>query len=839
MDKKFLKKLFSGISSVKDFGSFDLFTHSEITLVRLYAYYLHLKSESNVTLLPKQFINPMFKPIHLKKSERTSIKDFTQKLVEANYVLEDQVYEPMQYSRKGDVVTVFTNLNDNVIRVEFFDKEIEKISLLDNVTFRSVKELENIHLLNINTPDKAFDVEIIGDEKRFNEKFVIFTEEESDMLSGEGDNPVDEGLKISYIPFFHKNEKVFETFIEPYKDFDLFYSGKHWENIPEGFKKNKKINLQKLEIPVLLDRGFICDSKRIVLLTDREILSTLNLQNAKAKSSSKFKKLFDNEVNIGDYVVHEAHGIGKYAGIEKKVVLGEVKDYIVLNYLEEDRLLIPMDQISRVSKYLSADGADPKLTRLGTAEWDNVKKKLKKSVEDIAKDLIEIYAKKSIQKGIKFEEDSAEQIKFEADFGYDLTQDQAKTLNEVKEDMESDKPMDRLIIGDVGFGKTEVALRTALKAVTSGKQVLVIAPTTVLVTQLYKVFSTRLSDLGVKVERVSRFDGPKQNKVNVERASKSEIDILVGTHRLLSKDVKIKHLGLLVVDEEQRFGVKQKERIRQLRANIDVLSMSATPIPRTLQMALTGIKDISIIATPPKGRQAVHTEVVFDEEIGGKVVEEYRRKGQVFIVHNRVESIEGFTSNLKEQIPDSIKVKYAHAQMSPHKLEQLMIDFQERKFDVLVSTTIIENGIDIPTVNTIIIHKAHTFGLSQLYQLRGRVGRADVKAYCYLAVPKVKEFIKLHKNPPKNLKKLRDILDEYEVEDKWITVEAVARVKAILENQELGAGFKIASRDLEIRGSGNVLGSQQSGHINAVGYEMFIRLLEQEIDRIRKVGGIM
>jgi len=832
VENSFLQKLFGEKEIGADINVARIISHKEIEIIKLYAQYLSQKKKKNIILLPKEFLHPELSFYILEKNQKIPLHSVNQNLTEFNFEKVDKVYDEMQFSFKGDVLTVYSNIDDLVFRIDFFDNVIEKISLLDPISLRVIREVKSAIFTNINPESQSFHPEVYGSFDDYLLQPIIYTE--SSLPLHIVDISLEEArLNIKQIPSFHKNEAAFQSFAKQYSNYHFYYLGHFEDLIPKGFKEFGDNKLEILNLPFSTSKGFISEDQKIILLTDYEILSTINLEKAKQRKYSKFNKLFENEINIGDYVVHEAHGIGIYQGIETRLVLGEVNEYVIVEYLDKDRLLVPFSQLGRLSKYVSTEGYQPKLTKLGTAEWETIRRRLNKNVEEIAKELLEIYAKKSMEKGFEFELDNKLQEKFESECEFTLTEDQIKTLNEVKSDMESTKPMDRLIIGDVGFGKTEIALRAAFKAILSKKQVMVLAPTTVLVSQLYNVFSSRLKNYAVNISRVSRFDGVKKNKENIKKANSGSIDILIGTHRLLSKDIQLPNLGLLIIDEEQRFGVKQKEKIRKLRTNIDLLSMSATPIPRTLQMALTGIKDISIIATPPLGRLPVHNEVIFDNEIAEKVIDELKRKGQIYIVHNRVESIDSFANQILEQLPKGTKMTVAHSQMKSENLEKIMYQFQNKEFDVLVATTIIENGLDIPAVNTIIIDDAHNFGLSQLYQLRGRVGRSKIQGFCYLVLPKIREFIDLHKNPNLETRNLKKLLEQNKVEDRWVTPDAVSRIEAILENQELGAGLKIASRDLEIRGSGNILGTEQSGQINAVGYELYIRLLEQEIERIR------
>ncbi|KPV51731.1 transcription-repair coupling factor, partial [Kouleothrix aurantiaca] len=476
--------------------------------------------------------------------------------------------------------------------------------------------------------------------------------------------------------------------------------------------------------------------------------------------------------------------------------------YLNLRYADGDRLYVPIDQIDRVSRYIGAGDAAPSLTRLGTQDWERAKRKARAAVQELANDLLELYAKRQLSQGFAFSPDGEWQHELEDTFPYDETPDQLRAIADVKHDMEQIQPMDRLICGDVGFGKTEVALRAAFKAVQDGKQVAVLVPTTVLAQQHYETFSRRMAAFPVKVDVISRFRSPKEQEAITVELAKGEIDILIGTHRLLSADIHFKDLGLLVVDEEQRFGVRHKERIKQMRANVDVLTMTATPIPRTLHMALAGIRDLSVIDTPPEDRVPIKTYVLpYDQQLVREaVLRELDRGGQAYYLHNRVQSIYYTADRVKQLVPEA-EVGVGHGQLGEHQLERVMLDFFSGKDDVLVCTTIIESGLDVPNANTIIIDDATTYGLAQLYQIRGRVGRSAQRAYAYL-------FYK---------------------PDHRMTPEAQERLQAIQEATELGAGFRIAMRDLEIRGAGNLLGAEQSGHIAAVGFDLYSRLLEQAV----------
>ncbi len=546
-------------------------------------------------------------------------------------------------------------------------------------------------------------------------------------------------------------------------------------------------------------------------LTDAEIFGWGKARKRRSRPRAAAPESFFADIHPGDYVVHIEHGIGRFMGLTKIEINGIERDYLHVEYAHSDKLYVPVHQADRLARYVGPSDATPKLHRLGTAEWSQVKERAKRAVADIAQDLLKLYARRSVQSGIAYSPDSDWQRELEASFPYVETEDQLVAIEAVKQDMESEHPMDRLICGDVGYGKTEVALRAAFKAIMDGRQVAVLVPTTVLAQQHYKTFQDRLRAFPVEVHMLSRFRTRKQQEETLAGLAAGSVDVVIGTHRLLSNDVVFKNLGLLIIDEEQRFGVRHKERIKELRSQIDVLTLTATPIPRTLYMSLTGVRDLSTIDTPPEERLPVQTMVQFYDEtlIRNAILRELDRNGQVFFVHNRVRGIEQMANRIRKLVPEA-RVAVGHGQMPERQLEKTMLAFAEGKFDVLVCTTIIESGLDIPNVNTIIINRADTFGLAQLYQLRGRVGRGAQRAYAYL------------------------LYDKY----KSLSAEARQRLEAIQEASDLGAGFRIAMRDLEIRGAGELLGARQHGHIAAVGFDLYVRLLAQAIEELREEGNL-
>jgi transcription-repair coupling factor (superfamily II helicase) len=553
-----------------------------------------------------------------------------------------------------------------------------------------------------------------------------------------------------------------------------------------------------------LSGGFELPLFRVALITEQELFKKQTVKRKRKEKISNAERIKSyQELKIGDYVVHHNHGIGKYLGIETLEIKGIHKDYMLIKYAGDDKLYVPIDQIDLVQKYVASEDKEPKLYKLGGSEWKKVKRKVQSSVEDIADDLIKLYAERQSAKGFAFSEDNELQMDFEASFPYQETEDQLRCIEEIKQDMMKPRPMDRLLCGDVGYGKTEVAIRAAFKAVLDGKQVAVLVPTTILAQQHYETFIERFQDFGVSVGLLSRFRTRKQQKETLEMLEKGLLDVVIGTHRLLSKDVKYKDLGLLIIDEEQRFGVKHKEKIKQMKTNIDVLTLTATPIPRTLHMSMLGVRDLSVIETPPENRFPIQTYVIeYNSSFIKEAIErELSRGGQVFFLYNRVENIEKMAEQIANLVEDA-RVTYAHGQMNESQLENVMLDFIEGNYDVLVSTTIIETGVDIPNVNTLIVYDADKMGLSQLYQLRGRVGRSNRVAYAYFTYQ----------------------------QDKVLTEVAEKRLHAIKEFTELGSGFKIAMRDLSIRGTGNLLGAEQHGFIDSVGFDMYSQMLKEAID---------
>ncbi|MCD7879566.1 MAG: transcription-repair coupling factor, partial [Candidatus Gastranaerophilales bacterium] len=627
-------------------------------------------------------------------------------------------------------------------------------------------------------------------------------------------------LTTGLIPYFGSGTEEIANFInEKLKhNYTVITATDYKNRIEEIFKEHEipfSYNIEDKNTVFITNNivlaGSIIEDCKLVIITDKEFFNKRSKDitgiryNYRRENLDFIETL--NDINEGDYIVHMIHGIGIFKGLSKQTIDNEEKDYLTLEYAHGDKLHIPAEQINMLCRYRGTGSMAPQLSRMGGTDWNNTKTKVKKEVEDVARDLINLYALRKISKGYAFEPDTIWQYEMEDSFNYTETPDQMKAITQTKEDMESDKPMDRLICGDVGFGKTEIAIRAIFKAVMSSKQAAVVVPTTILAMQHYQTISERFKPFPVKVEILSRLKSHKEQKEIIKKLILGEIDVIIGTHRLLQDDIQFKDLGLLVIDEEHKFGVKHKEKLKRLKKNIDILTMSATPIPRTLYMSLSGIKDMSIINTPPTNRLPIKTFVCeFKESIIKNAINyEIEREGQVFYLYNRVESIEEFAMQLRKLLPN-IRLATAHGQMDKNQLERIMTDFLNKEYDVLLCTTIIESGLDIPNANTMIIHDSERFGLAQLYQIRGRVGRTDRQAYCYC----------LYKN------------------SKSLTPDAIKRLKYIKEFTTLGSGYQIAMRDIEIRGVGNVLGTKQHGQMANVGFDTYCQLLEDAVCEIQE-----
>ncbi|WP_439483297.1 transcription-repair coupling factor [Cyclobacterium plantarum] len=779
----------------------------------------------------------------------------------------DFVYEAGQFAIRGGIIDIFSYANDMPYRLELFGKEIESIRPFDPETQLSTGKIAKISIIpNIQTKMKKEFRQPVMDffppdtylwikdykhclgvlESLFDKAKGYFQD------SGDGDN-AGNGLLMSPEKLFLAADE-FEKGIAAFTQL-AFGHRFEWKGVPEfkfqgkpqpSFNKHFDLLVQNLNenatkglsniicsesekqigrllnifseldptlriqtLPLSLREGFIDDSLKLACYTDHQIFERFHRYKT-SKASSKSKALTLKEIknlHPGDFIVHVDYGIGRFAGLEKVEVNGKLQEAIRLVFRDDDLLYVNIHALHKISKYSSQEGTMPSMSKLGSPEWENKKTRVKKKVKDIAKDLIKLYSKRKSAPGHQFSKDSVLQIELESSFIYEDTPDQATATSDVKVDMEKPYPMDRLVCGDVGFGKTEVAVRAVFKAVNDRKQVAVLVPTTILAMQHYQTFKERLADFPVEIEYINRFRSAKDTKEIIKRVASGEIDILIGTHRIVNKDIKFKDLGLLVIDEEQKFGVKVKDQLKQLRVNVDVLTLTATPIPRTLHFSLMGARDLSVIATPPPNRQPVTTEIyTFREDIiRDAVANELSRGGQVFFVHNRVGEIDSIANLILRLVPDA-KVVGAHGQMDGKKLEKIMVDFIEGSYDVLVSTNIIESGLDIPNANTIIINRAHMFGMSDLHQMRGRVGRSNKKAYCFLLTP-----------PTATL-----------------STESRKRLQALEEFSDLGDGFKVAMRDLDIRGAGNLLGAEQSGFITDLGFEMYHKILDEAVHELKQ-----
>lgn len=740
-------------------------------------------------------IKPVYKFVLDSKKIPDSISE---KIQQEKFFEGIEIYQNYFNSK---LVSVFDYLKDYVI---VFDEMSEIFSKYEFMADNYQNQyLENLKL--------GLNYEIIGknhfEPEEFHKQTAPFVKIGlNNFIDFEFDNLIE--FDSQPLKGYFANLDEIAEFIHSKPDYQVLVATDYPERVKEIFAEK---NIFDFEVNENLScSGSIINDLKLILLTDRELFNKRSKEiTASKRSYYKEKQEFIesiNDIKEGEYVVHYVHGIGIYKGLSQQQIDGQFKDYLTIEYAQGDKLHIPAEQINMLSRYRGSGTLKPHLSRMGGNDWTNTKTKVKKEVEKIAYDLLRLYAKRKMEKGIQFEPDSPWQAEMEEAFEYTETPDQMKAILEVKSDMESDNPMDRLICGDVGFGKTEVAIRGIFKAVSSGKQVALIVPTTVLAMQHFQVIEERFKPFGMSVQLLSRFRSAKQQKQTIKELALGTCDVVVATHRLLQEDVKFKNLGLLVIDEEHRFGVRHKEKLKKLKENIDILSMSATPIPRTLYMSLSGIKDMSVINTPPKNRLPVKTFVgEFNEtSVKNAIVHELDRDGQVFYLYNRVETIEEFKLQIQKLVPQA-RIAIGHAQLDEKNLEKVMLDFANKEFDILLCTTIIESGLDIPNANTIIIHDSDKFGLAQLYQLRGRVGRCDRQAYCYC-------FYKQSKN---------------------LTQDAIQRLKAIKEFTTLGSGYQVALRDIEIRGVGNILGTKQHGHMANVGFDTYCQLLEETINEIK------
>ena len=692
-----------------------------------------------------------------------------------------------------DGIVVFDNYDSIKVGYENIMEEVKNYALSENIS------LQNKFMFNL-------------EDMSYNDNCHFF----NSFDNSDGDNKINyKTFSLDKFPMNKEliNEKLFKYLKKYDKVFIICKNLKKFNKIVDYLENNLIIltdynNYFDNKINAIIDDingGFIYNN--IVYIADNDILnyeSNENVYHSKFKIGSKIKDI--NKLNRGDFVVHSAHGIGRYIGIRTLKKGDLVKDYLMIEYKDEDKLYIPVEKIDTISKFSSKEGVVPKLNKLGSLEWEKTKIRARKKIEDIAANLIKLYALREATPGFAFFSDTKEQYEFEKEFIYEETLDQLKVINEIKKDMEKPVPMDRLLCGDVGYGKTEVAFRAIFKAIMSNKQAAILCPTTILSSQHYKNALERFSSFPINIELINRFISPKKVKDIIEKLKEGKIDLLIGTHRLLSDDIIFKDLGLLVIDEEQRFGVKHKEKIKEYKNNIDVLTLSATPIPRTLQMSMSGLRSLSLIETPPVDRYPVQTYVLSENKaiLKDAIYKELSRDGQCFILFNNISKMEEKRDEIKSIIPDA-KIVCAHGKMNKEELEDIMYSFTNKEFDILLCTTIIETGIDIPNVNTLIIFDADHFGLSQLYQIRGRVGRSNRIAYCYLMYNKEK------------------ILSEI----------AIKRLNTIKEFTELGSGFSIAMRDLAIRGAGDLLGSEQAGFVDTVGIELFMQMLEEEVAKLK------
>ncbi len=737
---------------------------------------------------------------------------FIKRLVSSGYEGAPMIERRGEFSMRGGIIDIWSPQDENPLRIELVGEKTESLRRFDPLTQRSIERIKEAQIIPFTSQGKATLFDYLP-------KNTLIATEETHHPS-----PITHHQVIHFLPFFQEGAIDFTT--QPMENFHRKIDFLK-ERIKKWQKENYRIlifadnqgqrerylellkDLKGLKVKIgPLSSGFLALRLKMAILTDEEIFGRYGqrkyLEKFRYREGVPISTFF--ELEEGDYVVHQDYGIGIYEGLKRLKVGGGEMDFSSLRYAGGDRLYIPIDKSHLISKYIGTEGYRPRIYRLGGVSWKRVKERIRERVRELAEELLNLYASRKAFKGYPFPEDDHWQMEFDSAFIYSETPDQARAIEEVKRNMEDPHPMDRLICGDVGYGKTEIAMRAAFKAAMDGKQAALLTPTTILAEQHYHTFRERFADWPVRIEMLSRFRTKTEQEKIVKNLKKGLVDIIIGTHRLIQKDVDFKDLGLVIIDEEQRFGVRHKERLKALRKLVDVLTLSATPIPRTLHLSLSGIWDMSIVNTPPEGRLPIATYVTeYDERIVKKAIEfELLRKGQVYFVHNRIENIPGLAKSLKKVFPKA-RIAIAHGRMAERELEEVMLKFVRREVDILVSTVIVESGLDIPNVNTLIVKDAQDFGLSTLYQLRGRVGRGRNKAYAYFFYPR-----------------------RYPLS----SVQA-KRLATISHFTELGSGFKIAMKDLEIRGAGNILGPEQSGYIMEVGFDLYCKLLEEAVARLK------
>lgn len=783
--------------------------------------------------------------LSITRGQKINFDQFVQELLLNGFTRTDFVTSEGDIAIRGGIIDIFPFGKENPLRLEFFGDQIESIREFDILSQRSINEHQEIkffnNLFNISTLNTTVN---LFDYLQNNDTIIVIDEPEILEIDSEVLDKIKQYPNILINPLSNADFRIVveqqPTFDGSVKEFtqklyeleklgtNIIITADNQDylmrlqnlvkshidqstNLEQNITDVDYLNefIQKIKwIDSPISNGFITKNYKYAIFTEHQIFERLKRLSKNRKDDKPSLSLKELEtLNYGDYIVHSDKGIGQFDGIQTIKIGNSLQDCIRLKFQDEDILYLNLNYINKIDRYYSSDEAIPKLSKLGSLEWERRKQKLKKKIKDISRDLISLYAKRKASNGYQFPEDNLWQKEFEASFMFEDTIDQTKASDDVKQDMTSTSPMDRLVCGDVGFGKTEIAIRAAFKASTNNKQVAVLVPTTILAQQHFMTFKDRMSKYPIVVESLSRFKSKKEQEEVIAKLKEGKVDIVIGTHRLLSNDVIFKDLGLLIIDEEHRFGVEAKEKLRKIKENIDTLTMTATPIPRTLNFSLLGVRDISVIETPPPNRLPVYTEIInWDKSlIRDAINKELARNGQVFFVSDKILDLEMITEELKAIVPTA-RFAIAHGQMHTNHLEKIMEEFLEKKYDVLVTTKIIESGLDIPNANTIIINRAHNFGLAELYQLRGRVGRSNKQAFCYLVIPSD------YKIPEKSLK----------------------RIQALEEFTELGSGLKLAMRDMELRGVGNLFGAEQSGYITDLGYELYSRVLDEAVQELKE-----